>query len=908
MRKGGNKNTAVLLGLILAFSVFFTHNIQATASISVTYTFETPAIEEVDGFHSVTIEGLYNLYEEGKPVLPFGLAKILIPQGHEIGSISVEVGDEHVLGEGFNVEIGEKEVPVGHTSDAASQYTVSSFTGTFPETDFELLRTQIHKGYEIAIIRLYPVHYDGQSGRITCVHEIEVTVSTISGKKGPERTFRGLGEDGEEIKSMVDNPQAVNTYIEKMRYPTRLPPASYDYVIITSTTLQPRFLGLALWKEDKGVSTKIVTTDYVYSNYAGTDNQERIRNFIIDAYNTWNTTYVLLGGDVEIIPHRGMYVSMGASTDSDIPCDLYYAGLDGNWDNDGDSNYGEGDSASGGTGTAGEEADMTYEVYIGRAPVSDATEATNFIYKTIAFEGAFAPWKASMWGAQLDAFTWGGDHKDEIADYFPGYYDVTTYYDKDGTGSTANWVASFNAGQNFVNHCAHGNPDTMTHINRNDVDTQITNISNFSLVYSIGCYCASFDNRWPNGSYDPDDCIAEHFVNNAAGAFAFVGNSRYGWYVPGSTAGTSHQFDKEFFDAIFNENILHAGETLADSKQDLQGSLGAIGHPRCVYFGLNLLGDPETSLFGTLPTSKPTDVIFVIDVTKSMGNDIDAAKASAATIVDAIESLTTDFRVGIVAYRDHPIPPYGITTDVMFEDYAFSTNKPTIIDNINSLTVSGGADKEEAVFDALLRAIDSSSIGGWRTTGVEKILILMGDAPPHDPCPIYGFTKQDVVMAAYLADPAHVYGVCIGNDVDAIGYFTAICEGTDGEVFFAATAADVVGALLKALRTAILDTHLLLPPPVQPDIPPPDFNEMIHPLALENVKKAESLILACQEAIENAPPGKDVTGCVELLEQAKEALEKARMCSIGGNYIAANFWAIKAIELLKECIECAEDP
>ncbi|MBU7011951.1 MAG: hypothetical protein HXS46_14800, partial [Theionarchaea archaeon] len=109
MRKGGNKNTAVLLGLILAFSVFFTHNIQATASISVTYTFETPAIEEVDGFHSVTIEGLYNLYEEGKPVLPFGLAKILIPQGHEIGSISVEVGDEHVLGEGFNVEIGEKE-------------------------------------------------------------------------------------------------------------------------------------------------------------------------------------------------------------------------------------------------------------------------------------------------------------------------------------------------------------------------------------------------------------------------------------------------------------------------------------------------------------------------------------------------------------------------------------------------------------------------------------------------------------------------------------------------------------------------------------------------------------------------------------------------------------------------------
>ena len=922
MRKGGNRNTAVLLVVILAFSIFFTSNVQATAFISVTYTFETPIIEEIEGLHRVTIEGLYNLYEEDKPVLPFGLARILIPQGHEIGNISVDIGEEQVLGEGFSVETGKKEEPLLQTSELTNRYF--NFSGTFPDTHFELLRTQIHKGYEIAFIRLYPVHYNGQSGRITYVNEIKVEVTTISTKKGSERnTFRGLKRDAEEVGPMVDNPWTVDTYTQKTRYSSRLPSASYDYVIITNDALEVTFLILANHKNDRGISTTIVTKSFIYSYYGGVDNQEKIRNFITDAYNNWNTTYVLLGGDVEIIPHRGVYGTCSGYTDTDIPCDLYYAGLDGTWDADGDSIYGEGNSASGGTGTAGEEADFFHEVYIGRAPVSNTIEATNFVVKTIAFEFRLAPENASMWGAILKPdppgpLTWGGDHKDEIIPYFPGTYTISTYYDRDGTASTANWVAGVNAGQNFVNHNAHSSPDSMTHINRANVDSLITNTSDFCLVYSIGCYAASFDNRWWDGGfgplngsvldeYDPDDCIAEHFVMNNTGALAFVGNSRYGWYSPGSTAGSSHQFDRQFFDAIFNENIVNAGEALADSKQDLQGSVGSTGSRRWVYFELNLLGDPETPLLGISPAPNPVDLIFVIDVTGSMWDDIDAVKASATAIVDVIASFASNFRVGIVAYRDHPIPPYGDPLDVMFEDYAFSMNKTTIINNINSLNESGGADWPEAVYDALLRAIDSSSIGGWRS-GAKKILILMGDAPPHDPCPIHGYTLGDVELAALLADPAHVYSICIGNggslDPNAVEAFKAISEGTGGEAFSASSANDVVDVLLKALRIAILGQ----PPSVQPDLPPPDYSKMMHPLALDNVKKAEALIEACQEAIKNAPPGKDITGCEKLLEKAKDALEKAHTYFAGGNYIAANYWAIQTIKLLEECIECAEDP
>ncbi|MGD2249489.1 MAG: C25 family cysteine peptidase [Candidatus Methanofastidiosia archaeon] len=665
-----NAETLIMV-VMLCFGIFTTCicNAQATESISVPYNFETPVIETVEGFHKVTIEGMYNLYKVGKPILPFGLAKILLPQGHEIQDISIMLGEEKTMGENFNVEMGKKQEHLYEMSNVGSNYP--AFTGTFPETYFDFLRIQVYKGYKIAFIRLYPVHYNGQTGEITYVNEITVTVDTILKEKDPEKTFRGLESDCREVQSMVHNPWTAKTYTQDTRYSARIPPGAYDYVIITSDALQPSFQNLANWKNSKNISTTIVTTSYIYSNYTGADNQEQIRNFIVDAYTTWNIMYVLLGGDVEIIPHRGVYGIVNGSSandpDTDIPCDLYYGGLDGTWDDDGDSIFGEGDSVSGGTGTAGEEADFLYEVYVGRAPVSDATEAANFINKTIAFESASVVQNASMWGELLwsGPDTWGGDHKDEIIAYFPGSYSITTYYDRDGTASTANWIASVNAGQNFVNHAAHSNLDSMGKINRSDVDSSITNASDFCLIYSWGCYAASFDNRWSNGTYDPDDCIAEHFVHNATGAFAFVGNSRYGWGTIGSTAGTSHQFDKEFFDAIFNENILNVGVTLADSKQDLLGNVGSTGAYRWVYCELNLLGDPETPLLGFSPLSSSivanpgvVDVGQQITVTMTVfnngGSQINTVTPSALNITTTGTAAITLFSGPAPAQADIP--------------------------------------------------------------------------------------------------------------------------------------------------------------------------------------------------------------------------------------------------------------
>jgi len=69
-----------------------------------------------------------------------------------------------------------------------------------------------------------------------------------------------------------------------------------------------------------------------------------MRNYIISEYQAHGIEYVLLGGDDELVPHRGFYCIVYSSStyeDSDIPADLYYSALDGSWNDDGDGYWGE---------------------------------------------------------------------------------------------------------------------------------------------------------------------------------------------------------------------------------------------------------------------------------------------------------------------------------------------------------------------------------------------------------------------------------------------------------------------------------------------------------------------------------------------------------------------------------------
>ncbi len=190
----------------------------------------------------------------------------------------------------------------------------------------------------------------------------------------------------------------------------------------------------------------------------------------------------------------------------------------------------------------------------------------------------------------------------------------------------------------------------------------------------------------------------------------------------------------------------------------------------------------------------PLDLVFVIDLTSSMEDDIAGVKEAASGILRTVSRTNEDWRVAVVGYRD-------VGDEPMFEDYEFTDDADTAQGYIDALSVSGGGDTPEAVYEALSRAIDSSTIGGWREL-VNKQTILMGDAPGHNPGS-GGETPESVALEAELADPVVIQSVVIGNsgyiDPEAQADFANLSALTYGQTFTATDAAAVPAALEQSI-------------------------------------------------------------------------------------------------------------
>lgn len=428
-------------------------------------------------YDSVTMPGLPKHGAPGEPILPFKTAKVLIPRGKDVQSVDVTASNRKVLKGRFNVEYGKTPIPISFNASVIDQpnQAIYSSANPFPGVLFSQMSEQRLRGYKILMLKLHPVQYVPKTGELFYFDRMTVTINTlVSNDVSP--LCRNLQEDRKLVLGIVDNPSEVESYTEtaKLVQPASLvnPSNSYDYVIITNNALRSSFQPLIDWKIQKGLDATIVLVEDIMNNPDyhcdglfgdgyGTqfnDTQAHIRNFIKDAYINWGTEYVLLGGDDEIIPARGVYAYtsgyyLGSGiADYHMPCDMYYGALDGSWDNDNDTIFGEGviHSVSEGpeNGTAGEEADFFAEVYIGRAPVDTPQEATNFVRKTLAYEqnsNASYLKKALMIGRTLDSRIKGGNAKDLVTDIIP-QYTTRRLYSRDGTYSRSAVINEMNRG------------------------------------------------------------------------------------------------------------------------------------------------------------------------------------------------------------------------------------------------------------------------------------------------------------------------------------------------------------------------------------------------------------------------------------------------------------------------------
>ena len=547
----------------------------------------------------------------GEPVLPFRLVKMLIPQGKEVRSLDVTSGGRKALEGSYNVRYGKTPTPISSnlTVDDKPKESVYGSTVPFPNSLCSDLSEQYMRAYKILFFKVHPVQYIPKTGELYYFETMTVT-ATLQETDDLSPFFRNLPQDATLISQSVDNGEMAKTYTERLTPLRQVAPTGgsthYDYVLITSNSLSSAFQPLIDWKKQKGLNATIASIEDIMKNPdfnsnglfgdgqgspRFNDTQAHIRNFIKDAFLNWGIEYVLLGGDDDIIPARGVYDcaadSIGDFTDYNIPCGLYYGALDGSWDKDNDTIFGEAVYHWSGpeNATAGEEADFFAEVYIGRATVDTPQEATNFVNRTISYEQSSQQdylKKMLVIGTKLDDITEGGNGEDAITEIIPQYM-TTRLYTRDGTFSNTAVRNELNSGPHIVNNDGHSNYRSVMGLSISDVDG-LTNTEYF-LAYSTGCYSAAFDEATSGST----EAIAEHFLFGTHGAFAYIGNSRYGWYCSNSLDGPGERYARSFF-SLLNNDTRNLGKALQISKQQ-EPILD-----RWTYFTLNLLGDPETQI------------------------------------------------------------------------------------------------------------------------------------------------------------------------------------------------------------------------------------------------------------------------------------------------------------------------
>ena len=114
------------------------------------------------------------------------------------------------------------------------------------------------------------------------------------------------------------------------------------------------------------------------------------------------------------------------------------------------------------------------------------------------------------------------------------------------------------------------------------------------------------------------------------------------------------------------------------------------------------------------------DVMFTIDATGSMGDEISYLKSEIENIITRVDTSIQQKRIGLTFYRDK-------TDAYLVRDFDFSTDIANIKENLSNQNADGGGDYEEAVEEALKVSFSKS----WNKNAKTRLLFLLLDAPPH---------------------------------------------------------------------------------------------------------------------------------------------------------------------------------
>ncbi|MEO0207280.1 MAG: C25 family cysteine peptidase [candidate division WOR-3 bacterium] len=312
------------------------------------------------------------------------------------------------------------------------------------------------------------------------------------------------------------------------------------------------------------------------NDFRGRDLAERIREMIKYYHSQFGVKWVLLVGDNDVIPVRYAKLYSYFQYGNEIPTDLYYADLDGDWDLNGNGVFGE----------VSDSLDLFADVYVGRIPINDEYVFDRYIDMLEEYLN-FSPRYLKVFALGYDLFSGGSNEGMDAVNYMLQNLPPTMTLDTLSRMDLSSFIDSLNT-HFFTTVVVHGN------------------FQHFLLgggYYTIGSATSQNINKpvflniidCNNGALDKPSLVKFIFNNSNSGIIGIRATSRLNAPTFSSTV------DKAFIDSVFSGKSL--GEAFYKSLAYFIPLAISDNIYRYLTFGYVLYGDPSLYLWHSNPST-----------------------------------------------------------------------------------------------------------------------------------------------------------------------------------------------------------------------------------------------------------------------------------------------------------------
>ena len=600
---------------------------------------EECSIHPVDGFVYLKVGDLTPYTKPGEPQLPMKTFVIKLPMNAEVIGAEMTSGNyREIAGELDIVPMPQpviwslqkpgKQIVDEKAGKLIADEKVYSLESYFPgkAISFDVGSDGTHK---IVFLRIFPVQYIPKDKKTILITDAEFSVY--------------YKEEGE-------------TFFPATFAVSQTDISSAENLIITPPELFEHAKELESFHDDKGTSTVVVNTTWIYSNYVNASDPPfaGYKNSSIEGWNNisgYNYSlakrtvaflnnssahpdlqYVTLFGNARLVP-PGYYVHIDHhdTYNNWIPTDFFYASPD---------------------------YDLVPNYMVGRIPVNNSEEAEHVVqkirdwdanlsydwFKNVALIGG-APFGSNYYIGELTSVDYVN------RGYFNGM-NVTKLYLSDGNYTPEKVQSAYKGNYGFIYQFSHGSRDTMWKKDPHEgwVDTINTTVlenlpanTNVPIVVSVACTNGAFDtNLYPNTNtlygYAQPISFGEGVLLSNASGIAYIGGSRITWSDLNNV-----YFDKGYLHIIKEQYIEGMQMYIFEAYHNGSNTLGNMTktammryiednglysvYDNVTFFEFTLLGDPalklptqQTSVSYQQPFSTASDPSYYTDDDKPVYN------------------------------------------------------------------------------------------------------------------------------------------------------------------------------------------------------------------------------------------------------------------------------------------------